>query len=479
MVTLLRQQSASCLTIHAGDWAQGSLYETAHGADIAVDMVKRLNYNLMTLGNHEFDWGLSWPTKFVSNLNPGQRMLVANLAWTNKPANVNLVPQWEHPAGVCFIGVVTPRTPLIIKGTLPSVTFEDPATSIKAAMNGCSADARQRVVIVSHLGYRSDVELCDLVPEIDVIVGGHTHTFLEQPEVRTRADNSKCIVSQAKAFGLYLSRLAVNWDEAGVASIDASDTQMLSVDATVAEDAEVKDLLATNYTPAVEQIFQERAGQLAQTLETKESVSELLCDAMLWETQGRNQAPVLCFNNKGGVRNFFTATDVSVGGVLEALPFDNLVSTVLVPENVIHAVLTNKRIRTDGSGGFPIARHEIITCSDGSFRFGNVAVHANGTNLISLVSTDYLLLKQHDVNTYGKQLETSGRKWNTVTSDYLKHLGTAYVNTRQRTDVTACSSSNQNVTTTAPDATVSSSRRSFVGFAAALLVLPMAQHKQW
>ena len=455
MATLLAKERDSCLTIHCGDWAQGSLFENAHGARIAVDMVRRLNYSLLTLGNHEFDWGLSWPVQFISGLNAvHQRMLVANLLWRNQPENVTLLPHWEHPtAGVCFVGVVTPSTPRLVKPKLPALEFQDPVASIRKAMKGCSADAQQRLVVVSHLGYGADLELCDDLPEADVILGGHTHTLLEEPDVQTRSDGTACIVSQARAFGMYLSRVSVAWDANGVASVDASGTRMIKAESSVEEDPALKALLARKYAPAVEAVFNAPAGSLVAALLDKESVSRLLCDAMLWETKGRRPPPVLCFNNAGGVRNFLPDTSVSRGEIMEALPFDNTVSTVLVPESVIHSVLVNGRVR---SGGFSVGRGPIQRCPGGHFLIGDdFAVHAGGEKLVPFVSTDYVLTRESEVNAQGQAMELSGRKWNTVTADYLAQLGAPYSATRQPADPALCSSSST-ITTTAGGAADSS-----------------------
>merc|ERR1712093_134147 len=100
---------------------------------------------------------------------------------------------------------------------------------------------------------------------------------------------------------------------------------------------------------------------------------------MLWETAAREPPPVLCFNNAGGVRNYLTHTSVSRGDLIEALPFDNTVSTVLVPESVLHSVLLNSRVR---GAGFNVGRGPIQRCPGGHFLVGDVAVFAEGEKFV-------------------------------------------------------------------------------------------------
>ena len=336
----LRGTATNPITVDAGDQFQGSLYYTEYRGQEAADYMPMLGYQAMAVGNHEFDDGPANLAKFIDAV--GLPVLSANIDASADPdlagkiaASTVLDVDGEQ---VGIIGLTTDTTPTS-SSPGDTVSFGEYVASLEPVIADLEAQGINKIILLSHIGYADDQTLAAAIDGIDVIVGGHSHTLLSNtdedasgpyPTVVNAPGGNPVLIVQDGAYGKYLGNLEVTFDADGVASSWQGDPILL--DASVAEDAEVLTMVAKLAQP-LEELRSTVVGQSTGILDgSREScrfgectMGNIVTDAMLWATQ--NDGTQIAIENGGGLRASIEAGDVTMGNVLEVLPFGNTMAT--------------------------------------------------------------------------------------------------------------------------------------------------------
>ncbi|MBI3927318.1 MAG: bifunctional metallophosphatase/5'-nucleotidase [Armatimonadetes bacterium] len=168
------------VVLDAGDIAQGTLVSNlARGAPM-IDALEAAGYDAVVPGNHEFDWG---PEGLTEILAPGRLPVVcANLVAEDGSSPYpayRLIERGGVQIGV--IGLITPETPsATAAGNTRGYRFLDPVQAVKDQLPALRKAGADVLIVLSHLGVEADRSLARSVPELDLIVGGHSHTQLAQ-----------------------------------------------------------------------------------------------------------------------------------------------------------------------------------------------------------------------------------------------------------------------------------------------------------
>ncbi|MCO5213010.1 MAG: 5'-nucleotidase/apyrase family protein [Caldilinea sp.] len=340
MLAELRASATNPILVDAGDQFQGSLYYTQYRGQEAADYMPMLGYQAMAVGNHEFDDGPANLAKFIDAV--GLPVLSANIDASADPdlagkiaASTVLDVDGEQ---VGIIGLTTDTTPT---SSSPgnTVSFGEYVASLEPVIADLEAQGINKIILLSHIGYADDQTLAAAIDGIDVIVGGHSHTLLSNtdedasgpyPTVVNAPGGNPVLIVQDGAYGKYLGNLEVTFDADGVASSWQGDPILL--DASVAEDADVLTMVAKLAQP-LEELRSTVVGQSTGILDgSREScrfgectMGNIVTDAMLWATQ--NDGTQIAIENGGGLRASIEAGDVTMGNVLEVLPFGNTMAT--------------------------------------------------------------------------------------------------------------------------------------------------------
>jgi 5'-nucleotidase len=176
----IRAAVLDTLFLHGGDALQGTLYFTRFGGKADAEFFNAMGVNAMTLGNHEFDKGPQALRGFLEMV--GFPVLSANLDCSREPelAASALKPYMVEAFDgdrVAVVGITTPETPFI-SSPGPNLLFVDQTEAASKCVRELEREGVNKIVVLSHLGYREDLELASSVEGIDVIVGGHSHTLL-------------------------------------------------------------------------------------------------------------------------------------------------------------------------------------------------------------------------------------------------------------------------------------------------------------
>ncbi len=371
VVDQVRGEGGNVVLLDAGDQFQGTLFYNQYKGGAAQEMMNALGYDGMAVGNHEFDDGPGTLASFIRGAN--FPVLSANIDASAESELANLIqPYSVLEVGGEKIGVVGYSTEdtAILSSPGPSVKFTNIEQAVQSAIDELTGQGINKIIAVSHGGFGKDREVAQNVTGLDVIVAGHTNTYLSNtdeeaegpyPVVINAPDGNPVLLVSDFTWGKYLGRLDVIFDENGVATSYAGGPILL--DSSVAQDADIQVRVEALAAP-LNELKTRVVGTAAVDLDGERSscrfgectMGDLITDAMLWQTQG--EGVQIAITNGGGIRASIEAGEVTVGDVLTVLPFGNLISTfeltgAEVVETLENGVSRAENPENEGTGRFP------------------------------------------------------------------------------------------------------------------------------
>ena len=209
------------LLVHAGDFSQGTSYFSELNGDIEVNVLNAMQYDAVTLGNHEFDNGAAELARRLKNLKAD--VVCANYDFTGTPLDGIVKPYAiVKKAGrkIGIIGVLTDVSTVVDKSLNKGLVFQNPIPIVQKYADyltnekGCDL-----IICLTHLGDKAskskgaliDQDLVAGTTGIDIVVGGHAHTKIEQMEVWKNAAGEDVVYVTDSQWGLEVGRLDVNF----------------------------------------------------------------------------------------------------------------------------------------------------------------------------------------------------------------------------------------------------------------------------
>ena len=202
------------LLLHGGDWNQGTPYYTIFNGDLEVSLINALKYDCLTLGNHEFDNGIDDLARRVKKIK--SPVVCANYDFTPFDMERRGVPPFtivrKGGMKIGIIGMLTDITKVVVYETasrVPKAGKTDAEVVNQWASYLKDEKKCDMVIVLSHLGLDEDLELVPGTRNVDLVVGGHSHTFMQDMEYRTDLDGKQVPVIQVGCWGLSLGRIDV------------------------------------------------------------------------------------------------------------------------------------------------------------------------------------------------------------------------------------------------------------------------------
>lgn len=358
-------KGAEVILVDAGDFSQGTTYVSSTKGSDAVTMMNAAGYDVVTLGNHEFDYGYA---QLKENMSKAKFKVVCADVFNEDGTPIfdaSYTYTTKSGVKVGFFGMETPETqtkanPALIKG----LTFADKDAFTKAAADQVAALKDADVVIcLAHLGvdaesapYRS-TDLYAAVKGIDFIVDGHSHT------VMTKGEKGEPIQSTGTAFkniGVIVIDDASKKIESNSLYEIKEDT---AKDATVAAAAKtIVDRVNAEYGVvfAKSEVTLNGAKAPNGNRDVETNNGDLITDAMRWKVlQNKdgltvNEDHVVAITNGGGIRAAIAKGDVTKKDINTVLPFGNTVAVVYVTgEQLLEALEASTFSTPTAVGGFP------------------------------------------------------------------------------------------------------------------------------
>ena len=397
-------QGAEVILVDAGDYSQGTTYvSSTKGAD-AVAMMNAAGYDVVTLGNHEFDYGYA---QLAENMKQAKfKVLCADVFDANGKTIFDGNTTYTTKSGVKlgFFGMETPETqtkanPALIKG-LKFAT--DEAFYAAAKTQVAALKDADLVICLAHLGvdaeskpYRS-YDLYSKVEGIDFIIDGHSHT------VMTKGENGEPIQSTGTAFA-----------NVGLIVIDDATkkiekNELLPVYHTE-KNAEGKDVSVPNYEgdakvaaaaqAIIDRVMAEYGAVFAKSevelngakapngnRDSETNNGDLIADAMVWQVMQNREGltvdadHVVAITNGGGIRAAIKAGDITKNDINTVLPFGNTISLVYISgAKLLEALEASTYCTPNAVGAFPQVSGLKFTVDTGKSYDANAETYPGST----------------------------------------------------------------------------------------------------
>ena len=383
-------RGAEVILVDAGDYSQGTTnVSTTKGAD-AVAMMNAAGYDVVTIGNHELDYGYE---QLMDNMSKAEFKVVCADVFDADGTTIfdaNYTYTTKSGVKVGFFGLLTPEAqtkanPALIKG----LTFAiDDLWAVSQKQIDALADA-DVVICLSHLGVDNETkpytsyDLWNNTKGIDMIIDGHSHT------VMTKGDKNEPIQSTGTAF----ANIGVIVIDDASKKIESNElvavTDTMAKDEAVAAAAEkIIDRVKAEYDVkfAVSKVELNGAKAPNGNRDSETNNGDLITDAMVWQVlQNKdgltvNEDHVVAITNGGGIRAAIKPGDVTKNDINTVLPFGNTVAVVYVTGAELLEALEASTYCTPGAiGGFPQVSGINFTIHTGKAYDANAETYPNST----------------------------------------------------------------------------------------------------
>ncbi|WP_195820152.1 bifunctional metallophosphatase/5'-nucleotidase [Roseobacter sp. MH60115] len=357
-----RARSNNAILVDGGDQFQGTLFYTYYKGALAAEMMNKMGYDAMTVGNHEFDDGPEVLRGFMDAVN--FPVLMSNADVSAEPlladtlAKSTVIERGGEKLGL--IGL-TPEDTDELASPGDNITFSDPVAAVQGEVDRLTAEGVNKIIVLSHSGYGVDQRVAAETTGVDVIVGGHSNSLLSNTSDRADGPYPTMVgdtaIVQAYAYGKFLGELNLTFDDAG--NITEARGEPLLIDASVSKDSATADRIAEAAQPLEEirnKVVAETASEIIGVREDCRArecaMGNLIADAML--DRVKDQGVEIAIQNGGGIRASIDAGKVTMGEVLTVLPFQNTLSTFDVTgAKIIEALENGVSQHEEGAGRFP------------------------------------------------------------------------------------------------------------------------------
>jgi 5'-nucleotidase len=387
LIKAFKQNRKNVLAIDAGDFFQGTTLFQQYGGEVEVSLLNQAGYDIVALGNHEFDNG---PEALAKQLKAAKFTIIScNVDFSKVPeleamVKPSLVKEINGER-VAFIGAVTPELDRLSLKTTPAhikAKDQDWIQPIKAEVDRYKQQGINKIILVTHCGVDLDKELAQSLSDVDAIVGGHSHTRLDKPIWVKHPDGSKTIIVQTGCYGRALGDLDLAFDKKGELIESDTHDRLININERIQEEPEVATYVREKNAPLIA-LRSEIVGFAESEFDNRfnnmpwdSPIGDLLCDALIEE--GASYGATIAFQNRGGIRARIERGPISEEKVRELLPFDNRVVLATIDGEHLRAVLEHS---VDGmlGGHFLDVR---------GIKFGYDPIKSPGHRLVFVLAAD-------------------------------------------------------------------------------------------
>ncbi|MBH1964625.1 MAG: 5'-nucleotidase C-terminal domain-containing protein [Comamonadaceae bacterium] len=257
------QERDDVLKLHAGDAITGTPYYSLFKGKADADMMNSICFDAMTVGNHEFDEGDEQLRNFIDHLHAGPCQTPVLTANVHPQVGTALAPRAEHDflqpyivktirgVQVGVIGITVKDRTQNSSSPLPSTLFDDEATAAQRTIDQLKAQSVRHIVLMTHQGYDADLALAAKLTDVDVIIGGDSHTLLGDfsaqdighqasgpyPTVVNNLDGKPVCIGQAWEFSKAIGEMRVTFNQQGEVTSCKGQTSIVVGDSFKRKDA--------------------------------------------------------------------------------------------------------------------------------------------------------------------------------------------------------------------------------------------------
>jgi 5'-nucleotidase/UDP-sugar diphosphatase len=363
LIRMIRKKEPNCLVVDAGDIFQGTPLFQKYRGEVEVHMLNEIGYDLFTIGNHEFDEGLQ---NLADQLKKAKFQIIsANLDCSQYHPMAEMVkPSIIKEVGGQKIGFVGADTPdleaLCLPENLQPLKLKSKGADwyqpIKQEVEKLKAEGVNKIIILSHCGLDKEKEMGKNIPDVDVVIGGHSHSRLDHAEVFEHPGTGTTLVVQTGSYGRALGELNLAFDKEGRLIFPATNYHLINITDKIYEDADLKSYVEEKQQPLMA-LRKEILGTAETDFDNRwanftwdSPLGDLVADAVY--NAGKKYGATISFENRGGIRARIEKGDITAETVEEMLPFDNRLTVGTVSGDVMLKNLEHSVSYTGGGGKF-------------------------------------------------------------------------------------------------------------------------------
>ena len=351
LIKKIKSQNKNVLVLDAGDIAQGTLFFKFFDGVPDMKLMSEVGYDAAELGNHEFDKGISGVEKIVESAK--FPFLCANIRFLNdselqKKVKPYIIKDYNG-FKVAIIGIIANDLKTLISSS-QNLEVLDSVEITKNIVKEINSKV-DLIVVLSHSGFEEDIKIAKAVPEINVIVGGHSHTFLKKPYQVFHGKTSTLIVQDGE-FGINLGDLDLKFENKNIEKYNYNSILVDGTDKDRFFEKKIAKLYRKIYLQSNQKI-----GEIKVSFEGEPSTRKQLNKyGALINHSIKEKCPEaeIVFLNGGGIRSKkpWKAGDINLADVFEVYPFENLIVVADVKGSDLKSVLeTSSRYFPESNAG--------------------------------------------------------------------------------------------------------------------------------
>lgn len=437
LVDSVRAAEKNVMLIDLGDAVQGTSYFTLYKGEVENRVMDLLGYDIAILGNHEFDNGAEELAKRLETATP--TFISSNYSFDGPMADT--FRRWTMrdfgKRRIAFIGLNLRPHGMIADGNYNGVVYEDAIEVANRLASRLRAEmGADMVVALTHVGYDGlpapkDVDIAAKTRGIDLILGGHSHTYINEADsamahVRN-LDGETVVIAQAGKQGTAVGEVTIDLDDLSLS------TRLIPVTNRLDKPQPAVEQMLQPYNYGVDSLMSVKLAYSDVELERESNeLRNFLTDFVL--ERGRQIAPNgkvdLAINNKGSIRRSLAKGDVTLGMVMDAQPFRNTIEVLEIKGSDLIDALNVMATR----GGDLVSHNVDITMDKATMKCKSIKIdgkNINPSKTYRVATIDYLANGGDYMEplTKGKKITASPNIVQTDLIDYLKqNFTTRHIN---------------------------------------------------
>jgi 2',3'-cyclic-nucleotide 2'-phosphodiesterase (5'-nucleotidase family) len=350
MATVIRklkeETEGNNLLLDGGDFAQGSYESSLTRGKTMIEVMNNLGYDAIEIGNHEFDWSRKALEDMVGEskcpvlggnvINEHERLLNGIVPYTIKEVN---------GLKVGIIGIITPETKEIASPkNVEGLEFLNQKETVEKYISELRGKGVDLITVLSHCGDKEDEKLAKEVRGIDIIVGGHSHTAMEEAK-----KINDTIIVQSGSHSKFVGNLQINIDSQSKKILSCNNKLIAVTNQTITPDPQVEKIIA----PVVEEGGKKKSEVMGITevalTHDRSRVTESIMGNVLTDSMREATGAVVAVMNSGGIRSQIKKGQITFGDLYRVLPFDDVIVSMDLTGNDIKALMENSASRIKGN----------------------------------------------------------------------------------------------------------------------------------
>ena len=411
LIHQIKTENPNTIALTAGDFISGTPISGFFKGEVDWSVAQKMGYDAYVIGNHEFDYGQDRLREFIKTSK--MPVISANIIQSDSTYFAQK-PYVIIPRGklkIAVLGLTTEGTPYETHPkNVIGLKFIS-ATDVAAKWVPILKKQADIVVVLSHLGYQEDINLAKAVNGIDVIVGGHSHTKIDESTM----ENGTIIV-QGFQWGIFLGRLDLVLDNK---KIQQHSAKLIAINNTVDDDKQLAAYI-DSYNIKIKDFMSKPLGEAKVDL-MKPSYGNADSNLACWLTdlfRERVNADV-CLQNTGGVRASIPKGTVTFSDIYNVLPFENVLVLMEADGELVQQVFDNLANKQQESSTISGATFTVENGKAVNVMIGNKPIDLQkkytiaANDFMANGGSGFALLKKAKIIRYDENLRV-------IVADYLK-----------------------------------------------------------